>query len=293
MDKLKAILSDTQDTLTTKIHSQLNIIASLLDKDGPIANAISDLKGSWAETVTSMKNVVEALTEASNNVSTQLTNFLNSLKQWFQSAPSKPAGSPPVTNRPPVTHVTVPRGTFVIPSSAVQYLGRAYLSGGAAQLATDITTWPLAKAPKWYWAIIKAYFGHSERAFVEYLKKYMDTLANTGYVTIPLPDGHGLRFGFQRSTGTLRVEYFQQGGVVKEPTLSVIGETSPEAVLPLPYGERTLDILFAELKSLKEENVNLRQQLKYTMFELAKTNKKIAEILDKWDNIGLPATQTA
>ena len=104
-----------------------------------------------------------------------------------------------------------------------------------------------------------------------------------------------------KSEGGFFVPQMATGGVVKDETLAVVGEgTKPEAVIPLPYGERTLDVLFDELRALKaenrailEENRILRMELKKALFEVAKYTKKTAETVDKWDNVGMPATEGA
>ena len=92
----------------------------------------------------------------------------------------------------------------------------------------------------------------------------------------------------------------QTGGVATKPTLTLIGEGGQaEAVVPLPYGRRTLDILFEEMRSLKlenkillEETVALRKDLNQINYQLLLEARKIRKLEEKWDAIGLPPHQS-
>jgi len=99
-----------------------------------------------------------------------------------------------------------------------------------------------------------------------------------------------------KETGTGGFAALATGGIVSEPTVTLLGEgDKPEAVVPLPYGEKTMDILFAKLarleaenKELMKENRELRMELKGAIYQLAKYMQKTSYTLEKWDMNGMP-----
>ena len=93
--------------------------------------------------------------------------------------------------------------------------------------------------------------------------------------------------------------HLETGGIVDDPTLALIGEGDrAEAVIPLPFGPKTMDILFDELREMKAENRallienrRLRKELYRLNYEMLKESKKTNRVLGKWDAIGMPPQQ--